>query len=309
MMEGREDTLVPLVRAEPRASSTRANPLLAPGTMIEHYEVRNVLGRGAMGVVYRARDRKLGREVAIKLCATEAEGDTCSMLCALLVREGQTMARLSHANLVAVHDIGQFNHCIYVAMEYVDGTSLRAWSSTVGGPRERVDAMLAAGRGLAHAHAAGVIHRDFKPENVMVGRDGAVKVTDFGLARILGAPLDGAGPAAACGCGPDTRTLSDDAVVGTPRYMAPEQIDGGSGDVLADQFSFAATTWEIVFGEPPFRASSMSELRAAIEAGDLADVTASESAGLALPLRRALRPAPGERYASLDDLLAALASA
>jgi serine/threonine protein kinase len=306
---GTEDTLLQLPRSDPSgASRPRANPILAPGTEVGPFEIRNVVGRGAMGIVYRAREIATRREVAVKLCATEAEGDTCSLLCSLLVREGETMGRLSHPNLVAVLDIGQFNHCIYVAMEYVEGTNLRVWANDASrSSRERLHLMLDAGRGLAAAHDGGVVHRDFKPDNVLVGRDGGVKVTDFGLARILGGTIGEAGPPNACGCGPSASAAADGAVVGTPKYMAPEVLDGATGDERSDQFSYATSTWELLHGEPPFAARDAASLRRAIAAGALAEPAAGSSPSTRDALRRALHGDPSSRYPSMTALVAALA--
>jgi eukaryotic-like serine/threonine-protein kinase len=281
---GTDDTVLQLGRAEVRDgdAQVRANPVLAPGTVVDRYEVRDVIGRGAMGIVYRARQRPGGDEVALKLCATDAAGDSCSLLCSLLVREGQAMARLAHPNLVAVHAIGQFNRCIFVAMEYVPGSSLRSWAAGAARPwRQRLDALLAAGRGLAAAHDGGVVHRDFKPDNVLIGHGGQVKVTDFGLARILGAPVGDAGPAGACGCGTGSGS-TDDAVAGTPRYMAPEQLAGAPGDARSDQFGFAVTIAELVPDAPP----AVAEALAPALAGD-----------------------PAARYPRVAELIAALDAA
>jgi eukaryotic-like serine/threonine-protein kinase len=305
-VSGTEDTLVQVTRSSGEPSQARANPLLLPGKMVEQYEVRETVGRGAMGVVYRARDRKLGRVVALKLCATEAEGDTCSLLCSLLVREAQTMARLSHPNLVAVYEIGEYNHCIFVAMEYVEGHSMRAWitkSSPTRGDRLRM--LVDAGRGLAYAHSMGVIHRDFKPDNVLVG-NGVAKVTDFGLARVLGAPIDAAGPVGACGCGTDARRLPDEATVGTPRYMSPEQFDGEAGDARSDQFSFAASAWEVLFDTLPFRAENAAQQREAINTGQIVPPPADATEAQVAALRRGLRADPAERFSDLGPLLQAL---
>jgi serine/threonine protein kinase len=302
-VSGTEDTLIQVARSSRAPSEARANPLLPPGKMIEQYEVRETVGRGAMGVVYRARDKKLGRVVAIKLCATEAEGDTCSLLCSLLVREAQTMARLTHPNLVAVYEIGQYNHCIFVAMEYVEGKSMRAWLTKESPSRaDRLRTLVEAGRGLAYAHSMSVIHRDFKPDNVLVGNR-VVKVSDFGLARVLGAPLDATGPTGACGCGSDQRRLPEEATVGTPRYMSLEQFGGEPGDERSDQFSFAATAWEVLFDSLPFQAENVMQQRDAINAGRIAPPPADVPASLVATLRRGLCADPAERFSSMDALL------
>lgn len=268
---GTDDTMLP-AEGGATASSFRANPMLAAGARVDRFEIVEVVGRGAMGVVYRARDARLG-DVAIKLCATEAEGSTCDLLCGLLVREGQTLARLDHPNLVAVHEIGQHGGCVFVAMELVPGSTLGVW--VAGRPwRDRLDALIQAGRGLAAAHAAGIVHRDFKPDNVLVADDGRVKVTDFGLARHL---HDAGESARLCGCGSSgAARATADAVVGTPRYMAPEQHLGAAGDERSDQYSFAMTAKEILGDDAP------------------------------VALDRALAVDPRARYRSLDELLAVL---
>jgi serine/threonine protein kinase len=191
-----------------------------PGESIGRYAIKRVVGVGGMGVVYEAHDKTLDRCVAIKLLRPDLlEGPS-------LLAEAQAMARLQHPNIVAVHDAGIANGQLYVCMEYVAGTTLRAWRTAA--PRDwrsiaRV--YLAAGEGLAYVHRAGLVHLDFKPDNVLVDRDGRVRVTDFGLAHIVGA--------------------RPRAIVGTPAYMAPEQRSGRPTDARCDQYAFCVSRLRI----------------------------------------------------------------
>jgi serine/threonine protein kinase len=170
-----------------------------PGARVAHYLVGERLGAGGMGVVYRARDTKLHRDVALKFPPPELSPER-------LEREAQAMARLAHPHVVTVHEVGDAGGGqLYIAMELVEGQTLRAWlRERPRGRREILDVFVAAGRGLAAAHAAGLVHRDFKPENVLVGADGRARVSDFGLAR------------------ESTRGDTEVAYSGTPTYMAPD---------------------------------------------------------------------------------------
>jgi serine/threonine protein kinase len=187
------------------------------GEAIGRYQLQRVVGVGGMGVVYRAHDTTLDREVAIKLLRPDLlEGPS-------LLAEAQAMARLQHPNIVTVHDAGIANNQLYICMEYVAGTTLRTATQNRGW-REIVEMYRAAGEGLAYVHRAGLVHLDFKPDNVLVDGDGRVRVTDFGLARMMGRP--------------------DKRIVGTPAYMAPEQRTGGRVDARTDQFAFCTSLRE-----------------------------------------------------------------
>ena len=269
---------------------------LAPGAAVDHYRIQRRLGAGGMGVVYLAEDTRLARPVALKLLRTQAPvgSDVCRDLCARLLREARAMAQLSHPNLLTVHDVGTTGGRVYVAMEYVDGWTLRAWSeSEARGYAERLAVLVSAGRGLAAAHSSGVIHRDFKPDNVLVSRSGRVLVADFGLARSPGDPAEGC------------------AVVGTPLYMAPEQHRGEPATARSDQFAFAVTAWEILHGRHPFPGRSAGELARAIAEGDVVDPPGSTDVPPRVSgiLRRDLRPDPRERHESLAALLDELEAA
>jgi len=227
-------------------------PLLEPGTIIgDEYRVDGIIGSGAMGVVYRAHHLRLDRAVALKLRRT------ASLDHARLEREARAMARLSHPHVVAVYDVGTWEGDVYIAMEFIDGCSLRAWLEAAPRPwRAALDVCMQAGQGLAAAHAAGIVHRDFKPDNVLVGADGRVRVADFGIARGSGrvSPND---PHDTSALGPDLTGTG--GMPGTPAYMAPEQF-GGVADAKSDVFAFSVVLYEALFGQRPFGGASLPEL-------------------------------------------------
>jgi tetratricopeptide (TPR) repeat protein len=262
---------------------------------IGRYTRLEAIGAGAMGVVYAAYDPELDRKVALKVLRVPPSAPDTEALRARIVREGQALARLSHPNVVHVYEVGTIGDRVFLAMELIDGRTLAGWLEEKPRTwREVLDVFCEAGRGLATAHAANLVHRDFKPENVLVGRDGRVCVTDFGLAKLLGVPeAPGSGPIQA----------------GTPRYMSPEQLAGEAADARSDIFSFCVATYEALFGAPPFKGGSVGELHASVERG----LVAAPPRGSPVPswvrraLLRGLRPAPADRYDSLDPLLHALA--
>ena len=266
-----------------------ARPALGIGTRIGAYEITARLGAGGMGEVYRAADPRLGRDVAIKVLR---EGGH-----ARLLREAQAMAKLSHPNVVVVYDVGLVEDRVFVAMELVEGDTLRGWlAARPRRPREILDAYLRAGRGLAAAHAAGLVHRDFKPDNVLVGRDGRVCVADFGLAGAAEAAV----PAEPADSPRDTG-----AGAGTPAYMAPEQHAGDPVDARADQFAFAVSLHEALFGEHPFVGETTAAIVESMAAGRLRPARGASRARAIL--ERALAPSPADRYPDMPALLAALA--
>jgi eukaryotic-like serine/threonine-protein kinase len=286
---------------------------LARGTAIGRYVVLDPIGAGAMGVVYAAYDRNLDRRIALKLVRDPGRGSTRRRF----LREAKALAQLSHPHVVAAFDIGEFRDQLFLAMELVPGQNLRDWlAGTSRGRREVVEVYRRAGEGLAAAHAAGVVHRDFKPENCLIDERGRVRVADFGLALMAGAVADeesdaGEEPASA-------RLTSTGAVVGTPAYMAPEQRSGCMPvDARADQFSFAVSLYEALCGERPFEPEGAAGVRASASpfAGERAAARMGEpgvDAARDLPARirrvlsRALATDPDERYPSMDALLADL---
>ena len=271
---------------------------LAPGTKIARYVIGETLGVGGMGIVYSARDPDLNRNVAIKILRPEfarAHPDATRRI----MREAQAMARLSHPNVVAVFDVGAVDDRVFVAMERISGTNLRGWlARTTRTPAEILETFTAAGHGLIAAHDAGMVHRDFKPDNVLVGDDGRVRVTDFGLAydQVHDEAVE-----------PNADNTTQ-PIVGTPAYMAPEQHAGGNLDARTDQFSFAIALYEALYGQRPFAGASRKALVEAVQRGAVLPPppgTHVPSSVRAI-LLRALAVMPGVRFPTLSDLLKAL---
>jgi len=290
------------------------------GASVDRYLVVDEIGAGGMGVVYKAYDPDLGRLVALKLVRAGASTRAATRL----EREARAIARLAHPNVVTVYDVGEHGDQIYIVMELIEGLCLREW--LIAGPRPQrmiLDAFLQAARGLAAAHDAGLVHRDFKPDNVLVGDDGRVRVLDFGLARGArdedsadDAPIYASPERAADVGGLDTVDAGSDlarsltptgAAVGTPRYMAPEQHLGDPCDARADQFAWGVALYEALTRRHPFEGDAREMRRAAIE-GRVRPI--SEAAGvpdwLAQLVRRALAVVPAERYPSMHDVAADL---
>ena len=242
---------------------------------VGRFVVLDRLGGGGMGVVYGAYDPTLHRRVALKVLR-RAPGKR-GPAHARLRREAVALAKLSHPNVVAVHEVGEVAGETFVAMEYVDGVDLARWAAEhpVGAPRRQeraLELLRQAGHGLVAAHAAGLVHRDFKPSNVLVGADGRARVADFGLVR----------------------SVSDadaSAIAGTLRYMAPEQQRGDTVGPAADQFAFCVTAWEVLFGERP---------------DDARRIPDGATRWIADALRRGLAEDPQRRYPSMRALLGAL---
>lgn len=284
-------------------------PPLAPGAKVGRYVVVAPVGAGGMGRVYAARDPVLDRKVAVKLLHRHATGPELEER---LLREAKAMARLAHSEVITVHDVGHHGDQLFIAMEFVDGGTLRQWLAAQPRPfREVLDVLLRAGRGLAAAHANGIVHRDFKPDNVLVGTDRRVRVTDFGLAltgRLTGreeSPPPTAEGDAVTPLAPLTRT---GAFVGTPAYMAPEQLHGRAADARSDLYGFCVTLWEALYGERPYQGKTLR----ALQEDKIAGRPRGGGAGRDVPpaLRRVLleglRPDPSLRPASMEALLAAL---
>jgi predicted Ser/Thr protein kinase len=256
----------------PAGDVVAASAEIQAGAAIGHFIVRRRLGEGGMGVVFACEDADLGRPVAIKLVRTDAEHPAYR---ARLLREAQAMARLEHPNVVKVYEVGSDRGRLFIAMELVDGQTLSAWLRESRSWRDVLDMFLQVGDGLAAVHAAGLVHRDFKPDNVLVDRNGRARVADFGLARIeLG----------------EAQTLTKSgALMGTPGYMAPEQQFGADVDARADQYSYCVALREALGGRPlddARWAMVPRAIRAAITRGLSYDAT--------------------ERFASMTELVAAL---
>jgi len=240
------------------------------GPRVGRFEVTATLGAGGMGVVYLAKDPDLGRKVAIKVVLGHADGSSGDRHRHRLRREAQAMAQISHPNLATVYEVGQYRGHVFIAMEYVRGCTAREWlEAETRTWSEIVNTFAAAGRGLAAAHAAGIVHRDFKPDNALVGVDGTVKVLDFGLAvgviadesDLGGLPRRTRNPSLALSL---TQT---GAVCGTPAYMSPEQHLGDCSDARTDQFSFAVALFEALYGHRPFAGEGLIDLAASVLLG------------------------------------------
>jgi len=223
------------------------------------------------------------------------------------------MARLKHANLATVYDVGSLRGEVFIAFEFIDGQTLGAWMRTPGRRTdEKLAALVAAGRGLEAAHSAGVIHRDFKPDNVLVAKSGEVKVVDFGLARGVDSGGSATGPAEQRRHDALATELTlTGSLLGTPAYMAPEQHEGLASDARADQFGFAVSAWEALYGARPFQGKTIESLAAAILGGELQPPPADTDVprDVEQVLRRAMSVAPDARFANMGELLARLSPA
>jgi predicted Ser/Thr protein kinase len=302
------DSSTPSTIATVQADAAVGRAPLGRGAVVGRYVLLRELGKGGMGVVYAAYDPELDREVALKLVLPGKQGDEGRIR---LLREAQVLAKLSHRNVVTIYDVGTTGAQGWLAMELVQGRTLRAWLNQPRAWREVLAVIGKVARGLAAAHAAGVLHRDVKPGNVMIGDDGRVRVMDFGLAR-------------ACrGAAPPTEEESIRAPVvdalamevtqagalwGTPPYMAPEQLMGRELTPAADQFSLCVMLWEGIHGKRPFAGRSLNELLDNVLAGRLQE----PARGRVVPgwlrrvCERGLAADPLQRFLSMEALLDAL---
>jgi Tol biopolymer transport system component/predicted Ser/Thr protein kinase len=273
--------------ATPARETTGPRIRISRPSSLDHlgrYKIIKQLGRGGMGAVYEAEDPELGRRVAIKVLRDHLQGEVFTES---LRREAQALAKLVHGNVVTVYDVGFDDGQAFVVMQLVDGESIDRWLRGRSARAHQIlTAFRAAGRGLAAAHAAGLVHCDFKPGNVLVDRDGDVRVTDFGLARIA--------------------AENEASVSGTPSYMAPEQFEG-IATAASDQYAFCVAVWEVLTGATPFPDSKIDDIQAA-KARVLPAIprSARVPSYVVRALHHGLAPDPKDRFASMDALLVAL---
>lgn len=304
-------------RDTPSSSGPRApGPVsIAPGqTLVGRYTVLNKLGSGGMGEVVAAYDSRLDRRVALKLLRYEWDnGQSQHDLETRMLREAQAMARLSHPNVVAIYDVGTLEDgAIFIAMEMVEGQTLRQWcEKTPRTWREILTVYLAAGRGLAAAHEAGLIHRDFKPENVLVGNDSRVRVTDFGLARADGSPpleVPARTPVPLPPGALDSPLTQQGTLLGTPRYMAPELLRAEPADARSDVFAFCVALYEALYKQHPFSRATQPESKQAQLEGRVKPPPEGTQvpAWVAETLLPGLRADPAQRPGSMQKLVTAL---
>ena len=276
-------------------SQDGASPAAVPErARIGRYRVIARLGEGGMGVVWEAVDPELERRVAIKVLRdtrSVAPGD------ARLRREAQALAKLTHPNVVSVYDINaDAEGELYIVMQLVEGTTLAGALKSSPSRAQLLEWLVQAGRGLAAAHAVGIVHRDFKPANILVGSDGVVRVSDFGLARASHAIVDDDGVPLEISRG----------MAGTPAYMAPEQFLGGPLTAATDQFAFCVTLWEALGGEHPFPGDSVTTIREAVLAGKHRELPPAPRR-LQKAIARGLAVSPNDRFPSMTELLAVIA--
>jgi serine/threonine protein kinase len=269
------------------------------GTRLGPFEILAPIGAGGMGEVYRARDSRLGREVAVKVLSSEYAADETRR--ERFEREARSASALSHPNIVTIFEIGSHEGTTFIAMELVDGKTLREVLApgTILPTRRLLDLAFQMADGLAKAHAAGIVHRDLKPENVMVSRDGTVKILDFGLAKLLKEQPEDASSA------PTAHETRTGTVLGTVGYMSPEQASGKPVDFASDQFALGSILYEMATGRRAFQRGTSAETLTAIIREDVEPV-AQQNASVPAPFRwiveRCLQKDPHERYASTRDL-------
>lgn len=317
--ESEMESLTPQSRSDGWGATTGRprDVIREAGSRVAHYIVLDQLGLGGMGVVYAAYDPKLDRKIALKVLRSEGHDETATVARLRLVSEGRALARVSHPNVVAVYDVGTVEEEVYVAMELVQGTTLGQWRKARTRPWTEVTAMfIEIASGLIAVHDASLVHRDVKPDNILIDADDRPKVTDFGLAR----PERDAPESLRQ---QEQRLVETDVAVerlqltqtgarlGTPAYMACEQLNGGEASPLSDQFAFCVTLWETLYGERPFEGGSWVSLVLAVTEGQIREPPTPPSgrpvpAWLRRILERGLSPQPRDRWPNMRELVEAL---
>ncbi len=294
----------------PGSAKSEATLEFARGTLINRYVILERLGAGGMGVVFAAYDPELRRRVALKFLHLDGANDDTRQ--ARLLREAQSLARLSHPNVITVFDAGTHDGRVYITMEYIEGQTLRQWCETQHRTwRDILSHYIEAAHGLAAAHAAGLVHRDFKPENVLIDKNGHARVLDFGLARQVAERTKSHAFQSL-----DTLVAREQdameghltrpgALAGTPVYMAPEQLLEGLADEKSDQYSFCVSLYESIYGQRPFGGDTIAELiyNATNNFVDPRPPRSAAPKRLGRALAKGLAKAPTQRFASMKDLI------
>lgn len=295
----------------PRRESMAGAVTLSKGQMkVDRYEIRRQLGSGGSSVVFEAYDPHMDRTIALKLVdVSPIPGHDATNPVMRSVREAQALAQISHPNVVRVYEVAHEENMVRIAMELVDGQTLREWMAAERQRpwREVIRILVQAARGLSAAHKGGLVHRDFKPDNVLVTRTGDVRVLDFGLARAEARDM--------VDLEPSRRTLRADvtqsgAILGTPAYMAPEQFRGEAAGARGDQFAFCLVLYEALYRQRAFEGQKFDEIEKAVTTRD--PLPPPETSGAEVPeyiwpvLRRGLSREVDDRWASMDELLAEL---
>ena len=301
-----------IVGSGPAPAARDAEPF-ADSSRVGRYVIVERIGRGAMGEVFAAYDPELDRKVAVKLLQQSRSTERARKQ---MVREAQALARLTHPNVVTVHDVGKHGERVFIAMEFVEGTTLTDWVAMLEDGPQRwqrvVEVFRGAGAGLAAAHGAGIVHRDFKPDNVLVAGDGRARVADFGLALPVSDPEDpeaqGEDPGDAAAAATETARTDPGRLVGTPAYMSPEQFGSEAPEAASDQFSFCVALYEALFGRRPFAGKNTTALMMSVLTGDVIDPPADTDVPsyVRRAVMRGLSVEPGDRWPSMQDLVAGL---
>jgi serine/threonine protein kinase len=302
MVERKRDPLDTTIDSDVDAGTVPEAP-----SRVGRYEIKKPIGLGGSSVVYEAWDPEIGRGVALKLVHGRPGREDEVRRRAL--REARAMARLQHENVLQLYDFGEHQGSVFLAMELVSAQTLREWLDQGPHPwRATLMLFLQAGRGLAAVHEAGLVHRDFKPDNVLVTREGRALIVDFGLVRVI----DPASESLRRGVllyEPDIELTDEDAVLGTPAYMAPEQFRGEKADPRSDQFAFCASLFEGLYGSRPFQGDDFATIEREVLSGRVGEpkTPGEVPTHVHAALLRGLSPDRDARFSAMEEAIAALA--